>query len=86
MLEKPSFGLEHPDYQMTQFACDSLHEWGIALLLSRDRKHKPARVRIISTPYSATPKGERSIVSYAMNIAMNVDINTTVSVILGFSL
>lgn len=27
---------------MIQFACDSLHERGIALLLSRNRKHKPA--------------------------------------------
>lgn len=67
---------------MIQFACDSLHERGIALLLSRDRKHKPARVRIILTLYSATSKSEGNIVLNAMNI----DMNAIVSVILGFSL
>jgi hypothetical protein len=67
---------------MIQFTCDSLYERGIALLLSRDRKHKPARVRIISTLYSVTPKSERNIVSNAMNI----DMNAIVSVILGFLL
>ena len=56
---------------MIQFACDSLHERGIALLLSRDRKHKPSRVRIISTLYSATSQSGGSIVSNAMNIDMN---------------
>ena len=68
---------------MIQFACDSLHERGVALLLlSWDGKHKPARVRIISTVYSATPKRGRNIVSNAMNI----DMNAIVSVILAFSL
>lgn len=67
---------------MIQFVCDSLHERGIALLLFRDRKHKPAQVHIISTLYSATSKSERNIVLNAMNI----DMNAIVSVILGFSL
>ena len=32
---------------MIQFACDSLYERGITLLLFRDRKHEPARVTIV---------------------------------------